>query len=156
VIRQALPQDIPIILELIRELAEYEKLLEECIASEEQLEVALFGDNPKVFSKVAEIEGDIVGFCLYFLNFSTFLGKHGMYLEDLYVKPEFRGSGIGKALLLDLAKECETKGYGRFEWSVLDWNEPSIGFYKSLGAVPMDDWTVFRVAGDHLKALATK
>lgn len=152
-IRPASPTDVPAILALIQELAEYEKLRHECVATEDQLAESLFCENAKVFSKVAEVDGTIVGFTLYFLNFSTFLGKHGIYLEDLYVKPEFRGSGIGKALLLDLAKECERNGYGRFEWSVLDWNEPSIGFYKSLGAVPMDEWTVYRLTGEKLEAL---
>lgn len=155
-IRSATPDDVPIILELIRELAEYEKLLHECIATGPQLLAALFCESPKVFAKIAEFQGQPVGFCLYFLNFSTFLGRHGIYLEDLYVKPEFRGSGLGKAMLLSLAKECEERGYGRFEWSVLDWNEPSIGFYKSLGAEPMDGWTVYRLTGGRLSDLATK
>jgi GNAT superfamily N-acetyltransferase len=156
-IRRAEPRDVPEILQMVRDLAEYEKALEEAIATEEQFHQALFGPNPSVFAHVVEHESDgrrLGGFALWFLNFSTWLGVNGLYLEDLYVRPELRGSGYGKALLSTLAKECIDNGYGRFEWWVLDWNEPALGFYRSLGAVPMDEWTVQRVTGSALKALA--
>lgn len=156
-IRRAEPRDIPEILQMVRELAEYEKALHEAIATEEQFERALFGSQPTVFAHVVEHESDgrtLGGFALWFLNFSTWLGTNGLYLEDLYVRPELRGRGYGKALLATLAKECVENGYGRFEWWVLDWNEPAIGFYRTIGAVPMDEWTVQRVTGPALTALA--
>lgn len=156
-IRRAEPRDVPEILQMIRDLAEYEKALDEATATEEQLNAALFGDNPKVFAHVVEHAGEgygLGGFALWFLNFSTWLGKHGLYLEDLYVRPELRGSGYGKALLSTLAQECVENDYGRFEWWVLDWNEPALGFYRSIGAVPMDEWTVQRVTGEALQQLA--
>jgi len=156
-IRHATPDDVPAILAMVRELAEYERAPHEAVATEEQLRTALFGDHPAVFAHMAvdDASGEPVGFALWFLNFSTWRGVHGIYLEDLYVRPEHRGSGHGKALLLGLARICVERGYGRLEWSVLDWNEPSIGFYKSLGAVPMDEWTVFRLTGDTLNRAAT-
>lgn len=156
-IRRAEPRDVPEILQMIRDLAEYEKALDEATATEEQLNAALFGDNPKVFAHVVEHAGEghrLGGFALWFLNFSTWLGKHGLYLEDLYVRPELRGSGYGKALLSTLAQECVENDYGRFEWWVLDWNEPALGFYRSIGAEPMDEWTVQRVTGEALQQLA--
>lgn len=156
-IRRAEPRDVPEILQMVRDLAEYEKALDEAIATEAQFEQALFGENPSVFAHVVEHESDgrrLGGFALWFLNFSTWLGTNGLYLEDLYVRPELRGSGYGKALLATLAKECVDHGYGRLEWWVLDWNEPAIGFYRSIGAVPMDEWTVYRVTGDALRELA--
>ena len=143
---------------MVRDLAEYERAAHEAMATEEQLHAALFGDNPKVFAHV--VEHDTVddhhlgGFAIWFLNFSTWLGVHGLYLEDLYVRPELRGTGYGKRLLATLAQECLDHGYGRFEWWVLDWNEPALGFYGSIGAVPMDEWTVHRVTGDALARLA--
>jgi GNAT superfamily N-acetyltransferase len=156
-IREARPDDVPQILAFVRELAEYERALGDARATEEQLRSALFGPHPAAFAHIAEDDatGEPVGFALWFLNFSTWKGVHGLYLEDLYVSPEARGGGHGKALLAALAQICVERGYGRLEWSVLDWNEPSIGFYKSLGAVPMDEWTVFRLTGAPLTALGT-
>lgn len=153
-IRNAAPEDVPLILQLIRELAEYEKLSHEATATESGIRKSLFSDNPHAFCIIAEINGSPAGFALYFYNFSTFVGKPGLYLEDLYVMPEFRKQGIGKQLLIELAKIAVEKGCGRFEWSVLDWNTPAIDFYKSLGARPMDGWTVFRVDGERLSELA--
>lgn len=157
-IRRATPEDVPEILLMVRELAEYEKAPDEAVATEEQFTQALFGPDPKAFAHVVEHPTDdgrrLAGFALWFLNFSTWLGKHGLYLEDLYVRPEFRGSGYGKRLLATLAQECVDNDYGRLEWWVLDWNAPALGFYASLGAVPMDEWTVHRVTGDALRALA--
>lgn len=156
-IRRATPADVPEILQMVRDLAEYERALDQAVATQEQLERALFGPDPKVFAHVVEHEGDghaLGGFALWFLNFSTWLGKHGLYLEDLYVRPELRGTGYGKALLTTLARECIDNDYGRFEWWVLDWNEPALGFYRSIGAVAMDEWTVQRVTGDALRHLA--
>ncbi|MFB7662945.1 GNAT family N-acetyltransferase [Kitasatospora sp. NPDC056138] len=154
-IRTAAVTDVPVIHAMIRELAEYEKALHEARATEEQLRDALFGEHPAVFGLVAEDDasGEPVGFALWFRNFSTWRGTHGIYLEDLYVRPTERGGGHGKALLTELARICVERGYSRLEWSVLDWNEPSIGFYKSLGAVPMDEWTVFRLTDDALREL---
>jgi GNAT superfamily N-acetyltransferase len=156
-IRSAVPADVPTIVALIRDLADYEREPESARATEEQLHEALFGDQPKVFALMADDDatGKSVGFALYFLNFSTWLGTHGIYLEDLFVRPEARGGGHGKALLKELARIAVERGYGRVEWSVLDWNEPSIGFYKSLGAVPMDEWTQMRLTGDALQAFGT-
>ncbi|MCB5908742.1 GNAT family N-acetyltransferase [Streptomyces pinistramenti] len=153
-IRQATPADVPVILAMIRELAAYEREPESARATEPQLAEALFGAQPAAFALLAEASGVPVGFALWFRNFSTWTGTHGVYLEDLYVRPEARGGGHGKALLAALAELCVTRGYERFEWSVLDWNEPSIGFYRSIGAQPMDEWTVFRLTGDALHDLA--
>ncbi|MFI9026855.1 GNAT family N-acetyltransferase [Streptomyces sp. NPDC053560] len=153
-IRTATPADVPAVHAMIRELAEYEREPESAKATEEQLRDALFGDHPAVFGLIAEESGAPVGFALWFRNFSTWTGTHGVYLEDLYVRPEHRGGGHGKALLAALAQICVNRGYGRFEWSVLDWNEPSIGIYKSIGAQPMDEWTVFRLTGEALHDLA--
>ncbi|GAA2131770.1 GNAT family N-acetyltransferase [Kitasatospora kazusensis] len=156
-IRTAEISDIPVIHSMIRELAEYEKALHEAEATEEQLRDALFGENPAVFGLVAEDDatGEAVGFALWFRNFSTWRGTHGIYLEDLYVRPGERGGGHGKALLTELARICVERGYSRLEWSVLDWNTPSIGFYKSLGATPMDGWTVFRLTDGALASLGS-
>jgi GNAT superfamily N-acetyltransferase len=158
-IRRALPQDVPEILAMVRELAAYERAADEVMATEGQIHDALFGATPRVFAHVVEHDtGDgrrLAGFAMWFLNFSTWLGRHGLYLEDLYVRPELRGSGYGKALLATLANECVDNDYGRLEWWVLDWNEPALGFYGSLGALPMDDWTVHRVTGDDLHRLAS-
>ncbi|MFD0565238.1 GNAT family N-acetyltransferase [Kitasatospora saccharophila] len=156
-IRTATPADVPFVHAMIRELAEYERALSEAKATEEQLHDALFGEHPAVFGLIAEEEsGEPVGFALWFRNFSTWRGTHGIYLEDLYVRPEKRGGGHGRALLTELARICVERGYQRLEWSVLDWNEPSIGFYKSLGAVPMDEWTVFRLTDGALAALGSE
>lgn len=153
-IRPAAPPDGALILSLVRELAEYERLAHECVATEADLAAALFGPHPRVFADLAHQDGEPVGFALWFYTFSTFRARHGIYLEDLFVRPPFRGQGIGKALLSQLARRCRAEGLARLEWSVLDWNEPAIAFYRSLGAVPMDEWTVQRVAGDALMRLA--
>lgn len=153
-IRPATVSDINEILALIYELALYEKAPEEAKASESQIMESFFIDNPKVFCEVVEEDGEIAGLAIWFLNYSTWQGKHGIYLEDLFIRPQFRGKGFGKALLKHLAHICVERGYGRFQWWVLDWNEPSIEFYKSLGAVAMDEWTVYRVTGDALSDLA--
>ncbi|MER5864086.1 GNAT family N-acetyltransferase [Kitasatospora sp. NPDC002040] len=157
-IRTAEPSDVPLILDLIRELADYEKAPQEAVATLEQLHEVLFGANPAVFGLIAEDDGtgEPVGFALWFRNFSTWRGTHGVYLEDLYVRPSARGGGHGKALLTELARICVRRGYSRMEWSVLDWNEPSIGFYRSIGAVPMDGWSVFRLTDDALSALGAE
>ncbi|MEE1755634.1 GNAT family N-acetyltransferase [Streptomyces sp. SP18CS02] len=153
-IRTAAAADVPVLHAMVRELAEYEKALDEVRVTEEQLREALFGERPAAFAHVAEDDaGEAVGFALWFLNFSTWRGVHGIYLEDLYVRPAMRGGGHGKALLTELARICVARGYERLEWSVLDWNTPSIDFYKSLGAVSMDEWTVHRLTGDALAEL---
>jgi len=156
-IRTATPDDVPAILSMVRELAEYERAPHEVTATEAHLRTALFGEHPAVYALIAENDdtGEAVGFAMWFLNFSTWLGRHGIYLEDLYVKPHARGEGHGRALLTRLAQIAVECGCGRVEWAVLDWNEPSIGFYKSLGAVPMDEWTIFRLTGDSLGRLAS-
>jgi GNAT superfamily N-acetyltransferase len=154
-LRPAAAEDTPLILAFIRELADYEKLLAECAADESSLRRHLFGEHPKAEVVIAEWDGRPAGFALFFHNFSTFLAKPGIYLEDLFVRPEFRGKGIGKGLLIHLARLAQFRGCGRLEWNVLDWNEPSIQFYKSLGAVPMNDWTGYRVTGAALDALAS-
>ncbi|HEX7304934.1 GNAT family N-acetyltransferase, partial [Lentzea sp.] len=143
-IRRVEPRDVDAVVRLVHELALYEKAPEQCHLTPEQLHTALFNDSPALFGHVAEVDGEVVGIALWFLNFSTWDGVHGIYLEDLYVTPEQRGGGIGRQLLETLARECVAKGYTRFQWWVLNWNEPSIGFYKKLGAVPMDEWTVMR------------
>ncbi|MFF4829594.1 GNAT family N-acetyltransferase [Streptomyces sp. NPDC001312] len=154
-IRTASPADVPVIHALIRELAEYEKALDEVRATPEQLAEALFGEHPAAFAHIAQDEdGEAVGFALWFLNFSTWRGVHGIYLEDLYVRPEARGGGHGRALLTELARVCVERGYERLEWSVLNWNRPAIGFYEALGARPQDEWTVYRLTDEPLKALA--
>ena len=153
-IRRALPADVPAIYAMVRELADYERSLGEVTATEELLRTCLFGPEPAVFAHVAQEEGEVVGFALWFLNYSTWLGKHGIYLEDLYVTPRMRGRGLGRALLAELAGICVERGYGRLEWWVLDWNSPAIGFYASLGATAMDEWTVFRLTGPALGDLA--
>ena len=156
-IRPARPDDVPVIRTLIAELAEYEREPDAAKATEEQLRTALFGEQPAVFALMAEDDGTgtPVGFALYFLNFSTWNGTHGIYLEDLFVRPSVRGGGHGTALLRELARIAVERGYGRVEWSVLNWNEPSIGFYKALGAVPMDEWTTMRLTGEALRELGS-
>ncbi|MCI0707506.1 MAG: GNAT family N-acetyltransferase [Ignavibacteriae bacterium] len=150
----ATEQDLPLILKLIQGLAEYERLAHECVATEATLKESLFGARRYAEVVIARYDGTPAGFALFFHNYSTFLAKPGIYLEDLFVFPEFRSRGIGKALLVHLAKLAKERNCGRFEWWVLDWNEPAIGFYKKLGAVPMSDWTVFRVTGEALDRLA--
>lgn len=155
-IRTATPADVPVIHAMVRELADYEKALHEANATEEQLREALFGERPAAFAHIAESEdGEAVGFALWFLNFSTWRGVHGIHLEDLYVRPQSRGGGHGKALLTELARICVDRGYERLEWSVLNWNTPSIDFYRSLGARPQDEWTVYRLTDGALKALGS-
>ncbi len=153
-IRTTTADDVPLILQFIRDLAEYEKLSHLVVADEAALRNELFGAQPVAECVIAEYDGAAVGFALYFHNFSTFVGRRGLYLEDLFVNPKMRGKGIGKALLVYLAQLAKARNCGRFEWAVLDWNEPSINFYKSLGAVPMDEWTVFRVTDETLDQLA--
>ena len=140
---------------LVCALADYEKLRHEVDATQEMIAGVLFAPEPRVFCDIAEWNGEAVGFALWFLNFSSFRGRHGIYLEDIFVRPEHRGKGIGKALLLNLAQLCAVRGYTRLEWSVLDWNTPAIDFYKSLGAVVMDEWRICRLTGDALSALAS-
>lgn len=153
VIRAAVPGDEATILQFVRDLAEYEKLLHEVEASEADIARDLFGPAPKVFCDIAEWEGKPVGFALWFYTYSTFQGRHGIWLEDLYVDPSLRGQGLGKALLVHLAQRCVSEKLGRFEWWVLDWNEPSIKFYKSQGGVMQDEWTKVRIDGAALEAL---
>jgi GNAT superfamily N-acetyltransferase len=154
-VRRARPDDIPAIVELVYALAEYERAPQECHLTEAQLTTALFGDTPAVFCHVAEHEGEVVGCAIWFLNFSTWRGVHGIYLEDLFVRPTARGTGLGTALLTALAQECVTHNYERLEWSVLNWNAPAIDFYKSLGAKPQDEWTIYRLTDDALTDLGS-
>ena len=153
-VRVATAADAPLILEFIRELAEYERLLPEVEAREADIRRDLFGENPRCFCEIAEHEGVPVGFALWFYNYSTFRGRAGIYLEDLFVRPEARGVGAGKALLRRLAQRCVEADLGRLEWAVLNWNEPSIAFYDSLGAGAMTEWTVRRLDGEALGRLA--
>lgn len=154
VLRPAVREDVPLILELVQGLAEYERLAHEAVATAVDMEAALFGTRPAAEVVIAECDGAPAGFALFFVSFSTFLGKPGLYLEDLFVRPELRGRGIGQRLMVHLAQLAVERGYGRFEWSVLDWNAPAIEFYRTLGARPMDGWTVQRVSGEALSALA--
>ncbi len=155
-IRPALPEDTDLVCSFIRELAEYEQLAHEAVATPEDVRTALFATQPRVFCDLAEWDGEPAGFALWIYTFSTFLGRHGIYLEDLYVRPQFRGRGLGKALLENLARRCAAEGLGRLEWAVLNWNTPSIAFYEALGAQPMSDWTVYRLTGDALQILADR
>jgi GNAT superfamily N-acetyltransferase len=153
-IRPATERDVPIIRQMIEDLAVYEKLRDACVATDDQLRQTLFGPHPAAEVILAYEDGAPAGFALFFHNYSTFLAQRGLYLEDLFVKPAYRGHGVGRALLERLAAIAVERNCGRFEWSVLDWNEPAIGFYKKLGAVPMEEWTIFRVTGDALRRLA--
>jgi GNAT superfamily N-acetyltransferase len=160
-VRPVRPEDVPAVVALVRELADYEKALHEVQLTEEQLTARLFGAAPALFGHVAVADdgiapGEVVGIALWFLNFSTWRGTHGIYLEDLYVSPQHRGTGLGKELLRTLAAICVERGYSRLEWSVLDWNTPSIEFYKAAGAVPMDEWTVFRLTDEALTDFAER
>ena len=155
-IRPATPADLPLIAELIRALADYERLAEAVRFDETALAQHLFGPRPHAEVVIGEVDGEAQGFALFFHNFSTFEGRPGLYLEDLFVRPAARGSGLGKALLAHLARLCVTRDCARLEWSVLDWNAPAIGFYESLGAQMMDEWTVMRVDGDALTGLARR
>ena len=153
-ISRARSDEAGLVLSLVRELAEYEKLSHEVEATETMIAEALFAANPRLFCDIAEWSGEVAGFAVWFINFSTFSGRSGIYLEDLFVRPGLRGRGIGKALLSHLAKQCVANGWSRLQWSVLDWNTPSIEFYKSLGAEMLDEWTVCKVGGEALAALA--
>ena len=153
-LREATESDVPLILRFIRDLAEYERLLDACVATEESVRETLFGARRYAEVIIAEWDGEPAGFALFFHNYSTFLARPGIYLEDLFVRPELRGHGIGKALLGRLAALAVERNCGRLEWAVLNWNEPAIGFYKSLGAVPQDEWTVYRVTGEALAHLS--
>jgi GNAT superfamily N-acetyltransferase len=155
-IRRARPDDVPAIVELVYGLAEYERASDECHLTASQLHTALFGDKPAVFCHVAEHEGEVAGCAIWFLSFSTWRGVHGIYLEDLYVRPTARGAGHGKALLTELARICVEHGYERLEWSVLNWNTPSIAFYEALGARPQDEWTVYRLTDGALAQLGAR
>jgi GNAT superfamily N-acetyltransferase len=154
VIRLAEPVDVPAIVRLVRELATYERAPDQVELTDELLTAALFCQQPAAFCHVAEHDGEVVGMALWFVNFSTWVGRHGIYLEDLYVTPDHRRLGLGRALLATLAATAVERGYGRVEWAVLDWNKPAIDFYRSIDAVSMDEWTVFRVTGPALAALA--
>jgi GNAT superfamily N-acetyltransferase len=154
-IERAEERDVGLILSFIKELAEYERLSHEVVATEELLRASLFGARPVAEVLIARVSDEAVGFALFFHNFSTFLGRPGIYLEDLYVQPQARGKGVGRALLSRLARVALERGCGRLEWAVLDWNEPAIKFYRNLGAVAMDEWTVFRATGQALERLAT-
>lgn len=154
VIRDAVESDVPRIMELINELAEYEKLTHELVATEDSLREMLFGDRPAAEAMMAECDGKPAGYAIFFSNCSTFLGRAGIYLEDVYVRPHLRGKGIGKAMLVRLAQIATQRKCGRLEWSVLNWNTPAIEFYKSIGAKPLDEWTMFRLTGESLHTLA--
>ena len=153
-IRKAEAKDVPLILEFIQGLADYERLHDSCIATEEKLRETLFSTNPAAEVIIARSDGEPMGFALFFHNYSTFLAQRGIYLEDLFVKPDARGKGIGFALLSELARIAIDRDCGRLEWAVLDWNDLAIDFYKRIGAVPMDEWTTFRMTGDRLADLA--
>jgi GNAT superfamily N-acetyltransferase len=153
-VRPIEPADAAAVVGLVHELARYERAARQCALTEAKLEAALFSARPSLFGHVVSIDGQVVGCALWFLNFSTWRGTHGIYLEDLYVQPAHRGKGLGKALLRELARECRQRGYERLEWAVLDWNEPAINFYGSIGAQAQDDWTIFRLADGQLAALA--
>ncbi len=155
-IRPANPADVPTILALIRELAEFERLADQCVATEANLHAGLFGPKPVAEALIAEFEAQPAGFALFFHNYSTFLARPGIYLEDLYVRPNLRRHGIGRALLQRLAAIATERNCGRLEWAVLNWNEPAINFYKQLGALPMNEWTVYRLTGQALQDLASK
>jgi len=155
-ITEATERDAATVLDLIRALADYERLTHEVTATEQQIRDTLFGDRPAAEVLLASRDGETVGFAVFFTNYSTFLGKPGLYLEDLFVKPHARGNGIGKALLARLAQIAVERNYGRINWQVLNWNEPSIAFYKSLGAQPLSDWTTYRLTGEPLERLAAQ
>jgi GNAT superfamily N-acetyltransferase len=153
-IRAAVPADATLVFALVRELAEYENLQGEVAATPEAIAAALFAPEPRLYCDIAEWNGEPAGFAVWFLNYSTFRGRHGLYLEDLFVRPQFRGHGIGKALMARLARHCVEQGMARFEWAVLDWNKPSIAFYKSIGAQVMDEWRICRLSGQALADFA--
>jgi len=154
-IRPATADDVPAMVRLVHDLAAYEKAPEQCVLTEEMLHERLFGTAPALYAHVAEVEGTVVGIAIWFLNFSTWDGVHGIHLEDLYVDPDHRGSGLGKALLAELARICVERRYSRLQWPVLDWNTPSIDFYRALGAVDLEEWRTYRLAGEALQALGS-
>jgi len=154
VLREATPSDVPTIADLVVRLAIYKKLAHEAVATADDFHTALFGNPPRAYAMLAETDAKPVGFALWFYNFSTFLGRHGLYVEDVFVEPRYRGNGIGRALFAALAARAMAENCGRIEWLVLDWNEPAGRFYRALGAQPMTDWTVQRLTGDALRALA--
>ncbi|MCB4770904.1 GNAT family N-acetyltransferase [Ancylobacter sp. Lp-2] len=154
VLRPARPEDAALVFSFVRELAEYERLLHEVAATQADIAAALFGDHPRAFCDIAEWDGEPAGFALWFYNFSSFAGRHGIYLEDLFVRPAFRGRGIATALMRHLARRCLDEDLGRFEWSVLNWNEPAIRVYRALGAEPKSEWTLQSVSGEALRKLA--
>jgi GNAT superfamily N-acetyltransferase len=155
-IRGVRESDVDAVVRLVHDLAEYERAPQECHLTSAQLSAALFAPSPALFGHVAEVDGEVVGMSLWFLSFSTWTGTHGIYLEDLYVRPERRGGGLGRALFLALAKEAADRGLGRFEWSVLDWNQPAIDFYEAMGASPVSDWTRYRLADEALAKAAAR
>ena len=154
-IRPATVDDVPVVVRLVHELATYEREPDAVVATEDQFRTALFGPDPRVHCLVAEDDGEPVGFAIWFVSFSTWLGTHGIYLEDLFVRPQARGGGHGRALLTELARIAVERGYGRVEWAVLDWNVDAQGFYRSLGAAPQDEWTTWRLTGDALRQLVS-
>ena len=154
-IRRVRPSDVDAVVELVHALAAHERAPQECHLTPEQLHGVLFRSSPALFGHVATVDGEVVGCALWFLNFSTWRGTHGIYLEDLFVRPEHRGSGLGKALLATLAAECVRQGYSRLEWAVLEWLGPTIEFYKSIGAVPMEEWNIFRLTDEPLRQLGS-
>lgn len=154
-IRPATADDVPAMVRLVHDLAAYEKAPEQCVLTEEMLHERLFGTAPALYAHVAEVESTVVGIAIWFLNFSTWDGVHGIHLEDLYVDPDHRGSGLGKALLVELARICVERRYSRLQWQVLDWNTPSIDFYRALGAVDLEEWRTYRLAGEALQALGS-
>jgi GNAT superfamily N-acetyltransferase len=153
-IRPATPEDLPLIASLVRELAEYEKLAHQAVATETDFAESLFGPHPKAYALIVEQDGQPAGFAIYFYNYSTFLGRPGIYVEDVFIRPAFRRGGFGRAIFKYLAQKAVAENCGRMEWWVLDWNEPAIRFYAGLGAAPMDEWTVQRLTGDALKSFA--
>jgi GNAT superfamily N-acetyltransferase len=155
-LRPATPADVPVILQLVRALADYERAPDAVVATEQDFLRHGFGPTPRFSALLAEEDGEVAGFALWFFTFSTWLGKPGLFLEDLFVRPDLRGRGIGKALVLELARTAVREGCGRFEWNVLDWNQPSIDFYRSLGARQLDQWVGCRLEGDALRALAAR
>ncbi|GAA2092593.1 GNAT family N-acetyltransferase [Aeromicrobium tamlense] len=154
-IRPATAADVPDMVRLVHDLAAYERAPEQCVLTDEMLHERLFGTQPALYAHVAEADGAVVGTAIWFLNFSTWDGVHGIHLEDLYVDPAQRGSGLGKALLTELARVCVERGYSRLQWQVLDWNTPSIEFYRSLGAVDLEDWRTYRLSGEALQAVGS-
>lgn len=154
-VRPATAADVPAIVRLVHDLAAYERAPEQCVLTDAMLHERLFGAQPALYAHLAEVDGEVVGTAIWFLNFSTWDGVHGIHLEDLYVDPAQRGKGLGRALLAELARLCVERGYSRLQWQVLDWNTPSIEFYRSLGAIDLEDWRTYRLSGQRLRALGS-